>query len=96
MVNPGDRAEGAGAPKTVRFGGYRLLEKVAEGGMAEIFLAKAFPEAGRERIVAIKRILPARQQDPSYVEMFKDEAQMVGQLVHPNIAQIYQGNFLAA
>jgi len=71
--------------KSVTFGGYQLLERLAMGGMAEVFLAR--PE-GQERFVAIKRILPNIAADDDFIAMFIDEAKIAGQLTHPNIAQI--------
>ncbi len=73
------------APQRVTFGGYMLLERLAMGGMAEVFLAR--PE-GQERFVAIKRILPSVAADDEFIAMFIDEAKIAGQLTHPNIAQI--------
>jgi serine/threonine protein kinase len=71
--------------RPVRFGPYLLLERVATGGMAEVFKAK---KAGAGDFVAIKRILPAIAQDPTFVEMFLDEARIAKELHHPNIARI--------
>jgi serine/threonine protein kinase len=73
------------APQRVTFGGYTLLERLAMGGMAEVFLAR--PE-GQDRLVAVKRILPSVAADDEFVAMFIDEAKIAGQLTHPNIAQI--------
>jgi len=72
-----------------QFGKYLLLHKVAVGGMAEIYLAKQLGMAGFEKIVVIKRIQPAFANDPDFVEMFLDEARLVAQLSHPNIAQVF-------
>jgi serine/threonine protein kinase len=47
------------------------------------------PHAG-ERLVVIKRILPAYKNDPDYVEFFVHEARVALQLVHPNIVQAYE------
>ncbi len=69
----------------VTFGGYQLLERLAMGGMAEVFLAR--PD-GQERFVAVKRILPNIAADDDFIAMFIDEAKIAGQLTHPNIAQI--------
>lgn len=69
----------------VPFGSYALLERLAMGGMAEVFLAR--PE-GQDRLVAVKRILPNIAADDEFIAMFIDEAKIAGQLSHPNIAQI--------
>jgi serine/threonine-protein kinase len=72
-----------------KFGRYQLLQKLAVGGMAEIFLAKQHGPGHFERSLVIKRILPHLAQDPKFVEMFLDEASLAAQLNHPNIAQVY-------
>ncbi len=69
----------------VPFGGYALLERLAMGGMAEVFLAR--PE-GQDRLVAVKRILPNIAADDEFIAMFIDEAKIAGQLTHANVAQI--------
>jgi serine/threonine protein kinase len=76
-------------PRFVPFGRYLLLERVAIGGMAEVYLAKSFEENGEvSDILAIKRILPRLQSDEQFIRMFLDEAKIAGQLIHPGIAQI--------
>ncbi len=69
------------------FGPYQLLERVARGGMAEVFKAKRTGAEGFEKIVAVKRILPYLSDDKEFVDMFVDEAKMVSGLTHPNIVQ---------
>ena len=71
------------------FGKYYLLDRVAVGGMAEVFRAKSFGHSGFEKVVVIKRILERFAEDPEFVDMFIDEAKLSVQLMHPNIAQIY-------
>jgi serine/threonine protein kinase len=71
------------------FGPYRLIEKVATGGMAEIFRAARRGVEGFEKTVAVKRILPHLSDNRDFVTMFVDEAKTVAQLTHPNIVSIY-------
>jgi serine/threonine protein kinase len=71
------------------FGPYRLIEKVATGGMAEIFRAARRGVEGFEKTVAVKRILPHLSDNREFVTMFVDEAKTVAQLAHPNIVSIY-------
>ncbi len=71
------------------FGPYRLLERVASGGMAEVFRAKRTGVEGFEKVLAVKRILPHLSDNKEFVEMFIDEAKMVAGLTHPNIVQIF-------
>ena len=72
-----------------KFGQYILLEKVASGGMAELFKAKKIGIEGFERVLAIKRILPHISSDEEFIDMFIAEAKLVARLSHKNIAQIY-------
>jgi hypothetical protein len=71
------------------YGRYFLLEKVATGGMAEVFRAKRKGVEGFEKVVAVKRILPHLSSNKDFVEMFIAEAKMVASLSHPNIVQIF-------
>ncbi|MBK9069665.1 MAG: protein kinase [Myxococcales bacterium] len=75
--------------KPIPFGKYTLLERINVGGMAEVFRAKAFGVEGFERLVAVKRILPAIAEDKEFIRMFIDEAKLAVQLNHANIAQIF-------
>jgi serine/threonine protein kinase len=71
------------------FGKYILLEKIALGGMAEIFRAKTIGAEGFEREVVIKRILPHYTEDEAFTRMFIDEATIAAKLHHANIVQIF-------
>jgi serine/threonine-protein kinase len=75
-------------PGTV-VGRYTIVRKLAEGGMAEIFLATALGPGGFEKDVVIKRIRPGFADDASFVQMFVDEARVVSRLSHGNIVQIF-------
>ncbi|MBJ6765383.1 protein kinase [Myxococcaceae bacterium JPH2] len=75
------------------YGQYVLVRKLAEGGMAEIFLAKLLGTDGFERNVVIKRMLPHLSNIPDFVEMFRDEARLAAKLSHPNIIQIHELGF---
>ena len=72
----------------VTFGRYTLLERLAVGGMAEVFRAKIQSSHGFEKILVVKRILPHLAADPSFVSMFIDEAKLTAQLTHPKIVQL--------
>jgi serine/threonine protein kinase len=71
------------------YGPYQLLERVAVGGMAEVFRAKRAGVEGFEKVVAVKRILSHLSDNKEFVDMFIDEAKMVAGLTHPNIVQIF-------
>lgn len=78
-----------GSPNQAKLGHYTLLEKIAQGGMAEIYKAKTVDPEGIERLVVIKRILQHISSQPEYVEMLIDEAKIAVHFTHGNIAQIY-------
>ena len=73
-----------------KFGNYAILRKIATGGMAGVYLAKHSGVGGFERLVCIKRILPHLGEQEDFVKMFMDEARIAANLLHPNIAQIYE------
>lgn len=70
------------------FGKYVLLEKLATGGMAEIFLARGSGASGVGKFFAIKRILPQFADSPEFKDMFQDEAKIAVNLKHSNVVSI--------
>ena len=72
-----------------QLGKYQLVRKLATGGMAEVFLAKAAGALGFEKRLVLKRILPHLAEDPQFVEMFLSEAKIAASLNHPNLVQIF-------
>ncbi|MFY0524332.1 serine/threonine protein kinase [Archangium gephyra] len=78
------------APRApVQFGQYKLLDRLAVGGMAELFLAQQSGPDGFEKPVVIKRIRPHLSRQSPFVRMFLNEARLAAQLNHPNIVQIH-------
>jgi serine/threonine protein kinase len=73
----------------ISFGRYFLVDKIAVGGMAEVFKAKSFSHGGFEKLLVIKRILQHLTENEDFVHMFIDEAKISVELQHPNIVQIY-------
>ncbi|PWU21599.1 MAG: hypothetical protein C5B49_02350, partial [Bdellovibrio sp.] len=71
------------------FGKYLLLEKIASGGMAEVYLAKSIGANGINKFVAIKRILPQYSDNQEFIEMFKEEAKIAVNLNHGNVVSIF-------
>jgi serine/threonine protein kinase len=69
---------------------YQLLERVATGGMAELFKARVVGPEGFDKLVAVKRILPAFSSNQEFVGMFIDEARLAAQLSHPNVVQVFE------
>ena len=70
------------------FGKYRIIEKIATGGMAEVYLATGSGEWGYDRLFAVKRLLPEYTDNPEFITMFRDEANIGKHLVHGNIVQV--------
>ncbi|RKH19591.1 PEGA domain-containing protein [Corallococcus sp. CA047B] len=73
----------------LQFGKYKLLERIATGGMAEIYRARMTAVAGITKPVVIKKILPGYADDSAFVSMFINEARIALGLSHGNIAQIF-------
>ncbi len=75
-----------------RFGDFILLEKVASGGMADIYKAVKVGARGFYKLLAVKRIKIHICQDKAFQDMFVKEARVLSNLSHPNIASIYDLN----
>ena len=75
--------------KPFKIGKYLLLERLAAGGMAEVYRAKASGAGGFEKQLAVKRILPNYSQNEEFRRMFEYEARLSSMLTHANIVQIY-------
>ncbi len=77
-------------PKVTKtLGKYTLIRKLATGGMAEVFLARADGPMGFAKKCVVKRILPHFNDDPRFIEMFLGEARLAAELNHPNLVQIF-------
>ncbi len=70
-------------------GPYRLLRRIATGGMAEVYEARRTGPSGWQRRVAVKCILPQHAKDADFVEMFVDEARLAARLEHPSIVSVH-------
>lgn len=81
--------ENAGAtPGAVPFGRYVLTERIAQGGMGEVFRAVAVGERGFEKPVVVKRILPEHAGRGDLADLFVAEAKLMTRLAHPNIVEV--------
>ncbi|MBV1857113.1 MAG: serine/threonine protein kinase [Nannocystaceae bacterium] len=69
-------------------GRYQIIRRLALGGMAELYLARQLGDAGYEKVVALKRVLPHLAEDPAFVTMFLNEARLASALNHSAIAQV--------
>ena len=73
-----------------RLGRYTLLRPIGQGGMAEVYLARAEGTAGFAKDVVVKRIKPVHHANREFVEMFLREARVLSHLDHPNIVKIFE------
>ena len=76
----------SGEPRA--FGRYVLYAPIARGGMATIHIARLVGDDGFSRIVAAKRLHPQFTEDPDFVEMFRDEAEIASRVHHPNVVPV--------
>jgi serine/threonine-protein kinase len=68
---------------------YDLLDRIAAGGMGEVFVGRARGEHGFQKPVAIKRILPELARNPEFVVRFVAEAKLAVSLSHANVVQVF-------
>lgn len=74
--------------EVVPFGRYVLKERLAKGGMGEVFRAVAVGERGFEKPVVVKRILPVYAAMSELAEFFVEEAKLMTRLAHPNVVEV--------
>jgi hypothetical protein len=92
-TDPGRAQENDGAPRQtgrgVQFGRYTLLDRLGEGGMAEVYTAATFGAEGFRRTFVVKRLRAELAREPSVVAQFIDEANLASTLVHSNIIPVF-------
>ena len=81
-------SDSSSTPKQI--GRYTIVDRLAVGGMAELFKATLSGDHGFSKLVALKKILPHLAADKSFVEMFLDEARITAQLDHRHIVQVFE------
>ncbi|MFK7990400.1 MAG: protein kinase [Sandaracinaceae bacterium] len=88
---PPSRSSGPRKLPTIgTFGPYAVVGRLAMGGMAEILLAREEESGAGSRHIVVKRILPEYNRDPTFVDMFRDEARVMMRLRHPNVCHVYR------
>ncbi|MEY4578932.1 MAG: hypothetical protein RL701_3635 [Pseudomonadota bacterium] len=85
MPEPSDETR-----EPVTFGKYLLDEELARGGMSRVFRARLQGPGGFEKKLVVKQILPELAADPSFIELFVQEANTLVQLSHPNLVPVYE------
>ncbi|RYE76896.1 MAG: serine/threonine protein kinase, partial [Myxococcales bacterium] len=68
---------------------YRVIDRLAAGGMAEVFRAESAGLEGFKKKVAIKRVLPHLSEKKKFIKMFLDEARLGAYLSHSNCVQVF-------
>jgi serine/threonine-protein kinase len=68
---------------------YRVIDRLAAGGMAEVFVAESAGIEGFKKTVAIKRVLPHLSEKKRFIAMFLDEARLSAHLSHSNVVQVF-------
>jgi hypothetical protein len=86
---PGGAGTRPTAGKIVQFGRYTLLDRLGEGGMAEVYTAATFGAEGFRRTFVVKRLRAELAREPSVVAQFIDEANLASSLVHSNIIPVF-------
>ena len=87
---PDDEAPQASPPLSGTLGGYELKQKLGEGGMGAVYLAR---QVSLDRDVALKVLAPRLAADPQFVARFTREAYAAAQLTHHNVVQIHDIGF---
>lgn len=75
--------------------GYRLTDKIAEGGMGVVYRVEQEGFGGFRKTVAIKLISEGYSNIPEFQSNFVGEAKLVADLIHTNIVQTYHLGFAA-
>jgi len=88
-TDPGEARKVSPLQRPKQFGRYFLVDRLGEGGMAEVYTAVAFGAEKFRRTFVVKLLHSSAQRTPSLVEMFIDEAKLASNLVHSNIIPVY-------
>lgn len=76
-------------PEIEEFGSYRLQAKIAQGGMADVYLATSIKKELQGQFIAIKRLLPHLNSNKAFIDLLIHEAKVGVLLNHPGIATVY-------
>ncbi len=87
MIEEARRTVSKSTPQ--RFGPYVIIDRIGDGGMAEIFLAKMLGYSGFEKFVALKKIHPRYSENTTFAQMLIHEAKLAASLNHFNVVQVH-------
>jgi serine/threonine protein kinase len=73
-----------------QFGRFALKQKLAPGGMGEVWLASCDGAGGLPKVLVIKRLLPHLERDKEFLDLFLNEARIAARLSHPNVARTFE------
>jgi serine/threonine-protein kinase len=68
---------------------YHVLDRIAAGGMAEVYRGESAGIEGFRKKVAIKRVLPKLSENKEFINMFLDEARLCAYLNHSKCVQVF-------
>lgn len=80
--------EPTGRPLPYRLGHYTLFDRIGQGGMADIYLARARTDLGAARLVVIKEVRPELLRDQRFTDQLVAEAKLASRLNHPNVVSV--------
>ncbi len=89
VATPAESTDEDVPPGTVVLGRYQVLGKLAQGGMAEVYLARQVGPGGYQKLVVVKRVRPHLAKDQDFVGMFVNEARLAAMINHPHVVQIF-------
>jgi eukaryotic-like serine/threonine-protein kinase len=78
------------AARSTQLGKYQFVAEIARGGMGIVYLAVATGPARFSKLLVVKELKPELVEDPTFTEMFMEEARLAARLNHPNIVQTYE------
>ncbi len=90
MLDKGQNAAAepaASAPE--RLGRYELIARIADGGMAEVYLARQLGPMNFQKLVVVKKIHPHLARQKEFIGMLLDEARISALIKHPRVVDIY-------
>ncbi|HUS64696.1 MAG TPA: serine/threonine-protein kinase, partial [Kofleriaceae bacterium] len=90
MLDKGQKsAADGGALSEERLGRYELITRIADGGMAEVFVARQLGPMNFQKVVVVKKIHQNLARQKEFIGMLLDEARISALIKHPRVVDIY-------